>query len=83
MFDRLTRLTLIHGRAMLHDPVKYPDPESFRPERFLTPSGEFRDDPDIAVAFGFGRRRVPCPRFVTHAALTQKDTQECVRDAIL
>ncbi|EIM84332.1 CyP450 monooxygenase [Stereum hirsutum FP-91666 SS1] len=45
--------------AMLHDPVRYPDPESFRPERFLTPSGEYNDDPHMAVAFGFGRRICP------------------------
>lgn len=43
---------------MLHDPTKYPDPESFNQERFLTPSGQFKEDPDLTVAFGFGRRSV-------------------------
>ncbi|EIM79655.1 cytochrome P450 [Stereum hirsutum FP-91666 SS1] len=45
--------------AMLHDPVKYPDPDSFRPERFLTEDGHFKDDPDIEAAYGFGRRICP------------------------
>ena len=46
------------SRAMLHDPMKYPNPESFIPERFLMPSGQLKEDPDLTVAFGFGRRSV-------------------------
>ena len=44
-------------RAILTDPDTYPDPDAFRPERFLTPSGEL--DPcahEPTAAFGFGRR---------------------------
>ena len=46
------------GRAMLHDPEAYPDPEAFRPERFLTASGAVREDPLLVSAFGYGRRCV-------------------------
>lgn len=42
---------------MLRDPIAYPEPEEFKPERFLK-DGELNPavrDPDTA-AFGFGRR---------------------------
>ncbi|KAA1476342.1 cytochrome P450 [Dentipellis sp. KUC8613] len=42
-------------RAMLHDPIKYPEPAAFKPERFLTPEGKLNDD-DVSTVFGFGRR---------------------------
>ncbi|KAJ3487192.1 hypothetical protein NLI96_g3704 [Meripilus lineatus] len=46
--------------AMLHDPVDYPSPEDFKPERFLK---DGRLDPTIrspaTIAFGFGRRICP------------------------
>lgn len=47
------------SRAILHDPEIYPDPEEFKPERFLDKAGSFRDDPTIALAFGAGRRICP------------------------
>lgn len=44
-------------RAILHDEKAYPDPFTFRPERFM--KGDQLDssiqDPELA-AFGFGRR---------------------------
>jgi hypothetical protein len=46
-------------RAILHNPELYPDPEIFKPERFLNEDGTFRDDPAISLAFGAGKRICP------------------------
>jgi cytochrome P450 len=43
------------SRAMTHDEKKYPEPETFRPERFLTPEGKLNDD-ETVLTYGFGRR---------------------------
>ena len=48
-----------HPRAMLHDENDYPDPESFKPERYLKnglPDPTVRDP--ATIVFGFGRRWV-------------------------
>ena len=47
------------SRAILHNPELYPDPETFKPERFLNDDGSFRDDPTISLAFGAGKRICP------------------------
>ncbi|KAI0273084.1 cytochrome P450 [Russula aff. rugulosa BPL654] len=44
--------------AILHDPELYPDPEEFKPERFLNEDGSVRDDPTLSLAFGIGKRIV-------------------------
>ncbi|KAF7373020.1 Cytochrome P450 [Mycena sanguinolenta] len=47
--------------AILHDETIYPDPHSFKPERFLLSDGKLNPairDPE-SVAFGFGRRICP------------------------
>jgi len=49
--------------AILHDPVMYPEPDSFKPERFLNADGSLRDDPVLTSAFGFGRRVCPGRHF--------------------
>ena len=51
-------------RAILHDPETYPDPEEFKPERFLNEDGTVRDDPALALAFGVGKRICPGRHFV-------------------
>jgi cytochrome P450 len=53
---------LRYFRAILHDPDTYPDPEQFKPERFLNEGGSVRDDP--ALAFGVGKRICPGRHFV-------------------
>ncbi|KAH9975190.1 CyP450 monooxygenase [Russula compacta] len=45
--------------AILHDPALYPEPDAFKPERFLNPDGSLRDDPVLASAYGFGKRICP------------------------
>jgi cytochrome P450 len=43
-------------RAILHDPVMYPDPDSFKPERFINLDGSLRQDPVLTTLFGLGKR---------------------------
>jgi hypothetical protein len=54
-------------RAILHDPEIYPDPEEFKPERFLNKDGSVRDDPTLSLAFGIGKRLCPGRHFVDAA----------------
>ena len=51
-------------RAVLHDPELYPDPEAFKPERFLNEDGTIHDDPVLMLALGVGRRICPGRHFV-------------------
>jgi cytochrome P450 len=37
----------------------FPEPDSFKPERFINPDGSFRDDPVVSTIFGFGKRICP------------------------
>ncbi|KAI0064828.1 CyP450 monooxygenase [Artomyces pyxidatus] len=45
--------------AILRDPSIYPDPDEFKPERYLNASGQSRDDLTPTAAFGFGKRICP------------------------
>ncbi|KAH9973773.1 cytochrome P450 [Lactifluus volemus] len=54
--------------AILHDPSMYPDPDVFKPERFLNPDGSSREDPVLESAFGYGRRICP-GRYFSDATL--------------
>ena len=51
-------------RAILHDPGIYPDPEEFKPERFLNEDGSIQDDPTLALVYGIGKRICPGRHFV-------------------
>lgn len=55
----LFRLAITFCRAVLHDPDMYPEPDSFKPERFLDPNGNFREDPVLTSLYGVGRRVCP------------------------
>lgn len=48
-----------YTRAILHDPVMYPEPDIFKPERFINLDGSLREDPVLAASFGFGKRICP------------------------
>lgn len=65
---------------MLHDETIYPDPFSFKPERFLK-SGKINKevrDP-IHMAFGFGRRSVTNKRYPRK----KSETDFCITDYAL
>ncbi|KAH9976259.1 cytochrome P450 [Lactifluus volemus] len=50
--------------AIMHDPTLYPEPDVFKPERFLGPDGTLLDDPIVTSAFGWGKRICPGRHFV-------------------
>ena len=68
-------LASIFCRAIFHDPVMYPEPDVFKPERFINPNGTLREDPVLTSSFGFGKRICPGRRladttlFITIASL--------------
>lgn len=51
-------LLRIISRGILHDPVVYPDPMVFNPERYFSSSGvlDFSANDPEKYAFGYGRR---------------------------
>jgi cytochrome P450 len=51
-------------RAILRDPSVYPEPDAFKPERFINQDGSLRDDPLLSSAFGYGKRICPGRHFV-------------------
>lgn len=52
-------MVMVNLWAILHDPVVFPEPDSFKPERFINPDGSLRDDPVVSTIFGFGKRICP------------------------
>lgn len=68
-----TRITEAHRktRAISRDPVAFPDPEKFDPQRWLDQNGQLRDDVKC-YPFGFGRRYVyPLIVHISSAELMQ------------
>ncbi|KAI0050259.1 cytochrome P450 [Auriscalpium vulgare] len=61
-------MIIANAWAMFRDPTLYPEPDTFDPERFLTADGQFKDDPLINAAFGFGKRICP-GRFVADSTI--------------
>jgi cytochrome P450 len=43
----------------MHDPTLYPEPDVFKPGRFLGPDGTVLEDPIVTAAFGWGKRICP------------------------
>ena len=56
----------IFCRAMLHDENEYPDPENFKPERFMNDGKVHDNEPrdPVDIIFGFGRRFVHLKMYV-------------------
>jgi hypothetical protein len=50
-------------RAVMRDPAVYPEPDDFKPERFLSPDGILLDDPILTTVFGSGKRICPGRHF--------------------
>jgi cytochrome P450 len=70
----------LHRRAMLRNEKVYPDPHTFRPERFLepvTPEMERKRNPKNYV-FGFGRRSVfRFYKFISREAILTLHDRQC------
>ena len=63
---------------MLHDPEDYPDPETFKPERYIK-NGKIDSsvrDP-LAIAFGFGRRYVHTRQSFLYSVANQHLFRAC------
>ncbi|KAL5478386.1 hypothetical protein ACEPAI_2570 [Sanghuangporus weigelae] len=57
--------------AMLMDPKKYPEPDKFKPDCWLPPSGSKQPLQSNKIAFGFGRRICPGRHFAEDSVFLQ------------
>lgn len=55
LVDHAQIQTELEFRAMAHDEAVYPNPDEFKPERYLDKNGCLNDNERV-LAFGFGRR---------------------------
>jgi len=62
-FVTLSYIASMFFRMTLHDPPFYPDPDVFKPERFLNLDGSLRGDLVLVSAFGYGKRICPGRHF--------------------
>ena len=60
------------NRAMVRDPSRYKDPESFNPDRFIPSDGTEPEDDPREIVFGFGRRLVSQSISIHCGTLTQR-----------
>lgn len=66
-------------RAISRDPDVYPDPEAFKPSRWLSEKGQMREDLKF-FNWGFGRRCTSNPVVVSwDSALTHRMPTEFAR----
>jgi cytochrome P450 len=62
----MLKVRTMQTRGILHDDRLFPDPFTFKPERFTTPDLDPRVPAAVDYAFGFGRR--VCPgRWMAHS----------------
>lgn len=74
-------LTLVSGRSIHRDPEVYPDPDSFKPERFLDENGNEKNTEESKTMghhlYGFGRRYGTLLLILWLSALTHIDRRLC------
>ncbi|KAG1907325.1 cytochrome P450 [Suillus fuscotomentosus] len=53
--------------ALSRDPIAFPDPEVFNPQRWFDSEGRLKDNNARFITYGFGRRVCPGLHFTNHA----------------
>ncbi|KAI0056530.1 cytochrome P450 [Artomyces pyxidatus] len=66
--------------AILHDPQVYPEPDEFKPERFLMPGGRVKEDSTLSAVFGFGRHIAENTLFIVAVSFLATYTIDRAKD---